>query len=158
MATNLANAINGPKSQRQLHAQSSDLAVFEQVVQRWFCAIAPGVGLEAVMLPQFWVHHARLLKKNNTIFCKAEDGAWAAELLVESDGGPEVLLKKLWYVDLDDTPAEQTATGAHVIKWCGPHALFCIVNSATNQVIKDKLYPKAVAAEFLRDNFGVKAN
>ena len=127
--------------------QSADM------VRRAWCADIPaGTTLDTVLQPHFWVHYARQLLPRDVIFADCEDGSWAAELRVMFVGPGEVRTVVYSFKEFDDDSFEADESDLHEIKWKGHILQFAIVHRKTGAVIKDHLYPKAVAVGYLRDH------
>ena len=83
------------------------------------------------------------------VFC--EDGAWEGVLRVMFVSPTDIkvnVISKVSY-DIEEQASE---TDTHAIVWKGPAVQYAVIRKDTKTVLKDHLYPKEKAYEYLRSH------
>jgi hypothetical protein len=128
------------------------LTPIEHARRELFAEIPEGVTLEDILRPEFWSHYARDFKPMDLVEAFCEDGSWEASLRVMLVTDVEVKMSLRWEVRHDKVAPEEEKTETHEIKWKGPAMRFAVVRKDTGEVIKDHLYPKSQAAQYLKNH------
>lgn len=146
--------IKAPALQPQL------LKLGEYTRNVWSVTIPPGIPVESVRAPDFWVHCAGVLKQYGKIECRAQDNAWYAELMVRKVESQAVHVWVLNYVDLTAQAAPKTAVTAddYAVTFGGPKHLWRVVRLADKQVIHTGEASEAEAADWLANYISGKVS
>ena len=150
--TNNAPLRQVPQINVRAKLDGSRLRPLEAAQRFWFADAPAGVGLETVMQPHYWAHHARVIQPDDMIRARCEDGSWAADLWVMFVDPGEVRVAVYHYVELDAPTDVSSKSDLYQIKWQGPGAQFAVVNTATGATIKNRLYPKSEALKYLQNH------
>lgn len=128
-----------------------DLAEYRTVT---FYYVPPaGVGFESLKDSSYWTHVARNLKPGNKIEVLAEDGAYWALLLVRAVGPRDASVAVLQHEELGGGLEIQGGLpSGFEVKWRGPNAMWSVVRSQDNEVIKDKMGTKEQANLYLQNH------
>lgn len=119
--------------------------------RNWQYAEIPiGVSFEDAMKPTYWAHFTKVVRPNDILELMADDGSWEAWVRVMYVGQAEVRLSKIHYVTHGDVGITEVTDQNYTVKWKGPALKFCVVNTDTNDIIKDRLYPQAEALDYLK--------
>ncbi len=111
--------------------------------------IPAGTPIETVMKPDYWAHYTRDIRPMDILWPYCEDASWEANLRVQFVSSVEVKTKLLWKVEhekADDVVESET----HEVVWKGPAVKYAVVHKDTGEVIKNRLFPKSEAHNFLR--------
>lgn len=115
-----------------------------------YAAIIPAdTPKEAVLDPHYWKHYTRDLKPSDIITCFCEDGSWEASYRVMFVSKAEVKISLRWEASHEAYEPEADSE-THEIKWVSPTNKFAVVRKDTGEVIKEGLYPKSEAYDYLR--------
>jgi len=118
---------------------------------RYDVTIPAETNPEDLLDPHYWRHYGALLKPSDILECFCDDGSWEASYRVMFVSRAEVKLSlRGEVVRHDKTPDEESDT--HEIKWGGPAVKFRIQRKDTGEVIRDGLYPKSEAYNFMRQH------
>lgn len=107
-----------------------NLNEFSQVSTRWDVMVPMGISIEALLDPAFWAHKAVKMKPMDEIRARAEDGTWAADLVVLDSSRTWVRVKVLnsWTLTTGDVSLTQASIDEvkalidqHTLVHRGPH-------------------------------------
>ena len=139
---------------KQSALNSGKVLPLEARQQGWYAQIPADIEFEEILKSAYWKHYAHMFKPDNIIRAVREDGAWAADLWVLYAEGPELKLGVYHKTDFDTGNVGAVHSDLYEVRWMGPGAKFCIINRATKQTVKDGLYPKTTAFDWLRLHLG----
>lgn len=132
--------------------QENRLREREHARRDWFADIPANTMLDDILKPAYWKHHVRVLRPMDRIEAFCEDGSWEADLRVMFVGQAEVKVAVIHKVSYHETVDEMPLSDSYDVKWKGPAAKFAVVNKATGELIKDRLYPRDAAISYLRQH------
>jgi len=137
------------KQDRRLHY--GRLTTVEHKRRELYADIPAGTAVEDILKPDYWVHYAAEIRPLDIIECFCEDGSWEASLRVFFVSTTEVKAQ-LRSKTLYNAKEEVSDSDTHEVVWKGPSNKFAVVHKGTKAVVKDGLYPKDKAFEFLREH------
>lgn len=113
-------------------------------------SVPPGVALQSVLDPAFWVHVAHRIKVHDKVEVRAQDGAWYAELMVAKVDPAAVRMWTLNYVDLraQDKTAPALLADDYFVQMGGPHR-WRVLRKADRKVLHIGEATEAAATEWL---------
>lgn len=131
------------------------LQSLESAQRMWFADIPAGLPIDAVLEPSYWTNFTKIIKPDDLIRARCEDGSWAADLWVMLVGTIEIKVSVWHFSKLDGTASPGTEDSeVYAVKWLGPGAKFAVVHRANGSIIKDRLYPKSEAYAYLQKHLG----
>ena len=120
-------------------------------VFRMYAADIPNATDRATLLdPEYWSHYASDLKPNDLVIAQSEDGDWECWLRVRFVGTAEVRMAVLFSQNYTEDKIAEDAGATHKIKWISPPKKFGVIRISDNAVVKDGMYPREQAEQFLR--------
>jgi hypothetical protein len=139
-------------SQGKLHF--GRLKEVEHVRREWFMDVPAGIMLDDVLKPGYLVNFTKNLRPLDRIEAFCEDGSWEAMLRVMFVGQTEVKTRVIYRLDTSEPGDDNVAplSETYDIIWRGPVLRFCVINTVTREIIKDHLYPRAEAMQYLRQH------
>ena len=136
------------------HLHFGKLTEKEHKARTWRAEVPSGTTLNAVMIPSYWAHYTKLIRPGDDIDVTCEDASWRALLWVMFVGTAEI--KTELFYSKDFTTAEPADTSdIYAIVWKGPVMKWAIVNKQGGAIIKDHLFPKSEAANYLRQHLNI---
>lgn len=123
-----------------------------QVYNHWVADIPHGIDPATLMEPTFWSHHARMMRSEDLVEARAEDGSWRQYFRVRFVEGQEVHLARegdlIRYVR-EEGP--ETDSGPYRTKWISPPCKWGVVNSETGERLQDKFETEEQARRYMRN-------
>lgn len=141
-----------PRGVLSSHLHFGRLQEAEHVRRHWVADIPSGMDLEAATTPSYWAHHTRTLRPNDLIEVVCEDGSWEGLLRVMFVGQTEVKVSVIYKIDHAVSEEGEEFSETHEIVWKGPKLQFAVLHKGTGNVVKDRLYPKSEAFNYLRNH------
>jgi hypothetical protein len=133
------------------YLHSGKLQPNEMVEQVWRATIPSGLTKDDVMRPEFWKHFTKKIKVSDRIHALWEDNSQELDLRVLDIIPGEIRVAVLNHYNYDDVDPSYLETESHTVKWRGA-AKWCVVNKATNEVVKEKLNSKGEAARYMKSH------
>ena len=87
----------------------------------WSVTVAPGIPVDSVKNPEFWVHCAKMVKAGDKIECHAQDNSWYAELKVAKVEPQAVHVWVVLYSDLRAQTARAQSVADFKVEFGGRH-------------------------------------
>ena len=137
-------------SQSKLHF--GRLKEIEHVRRDWFMDVPAGVVLDDVLKPGYLAHYTKTLRPLDRIEAFCEDGSWEAMLRVMFVGQVEVKTRVISVLNTVETDNVAPLSDAYDIIWRGPVLRFCLISTVSREIIKDRLYQRAEAIQYLRQH------
>ena len=122
------------------------------VRQHYVADIPSGVDLKTVLTSDYWKHVAPQLRPLDLIEAINEDGSWEAMLRVMYASPTEVKLDVIFKRERAVEAPTADKDSAYRIAWISPGAKFGVFNKDGNVPIKDHLYPKSAAYDYVKEH------
>lgn len=114
----------------QLHSAEFARTVFAAVVP-------PEDSLDVILEPEYWMHVARKLRKNDRVEVNTRDGSYFAELMVVSTGLTWVRMAVLRHIDLTKLKVKGKPKDDLYAKFGSEATQFRVLSRKSKTVIKD---------------------
>ncbi len=123
------------------------LAVAEQSRTAYFWMATTGTVIEDILTREFWQHVENQLRLNDVIDVVAADGSFdvAIRLIRKAPGFLGWRVIRDWRAEI-----VEVSDGKFAVKWMGPAAKWCIVDTATGKKLAEGLDKAAATAELQR--------
>lgn len=125
------------KPEINMRARPTNLLAFDYAVVTWHLTVPPDVGMDQIMLPEFWAHVARKLQPHHRIVVDCEDQSWSARLFVREVERVSARVAVEAYNDFDKaeggpelTPAEREE---YEVKFRGPQIKHVVIRKSDKQ-------------------------
>ena len=115
----------------------------------WSAQPEPGTTLDEMLLPEYWAHVAKTLKKGDRIDVTSADGEWFAELYVRASTDNSVLVTVLqkYVFSAPEVPADD----AFEIKHRGG-AKWSVIRKSDKRVLVENLETRGEADTWVSKN------
>jgi hypothetical protein len=111
-----------------------------------------GVFLEDILQPEYWAHVAKQLHVNDRIEVVAVDGAWYAELLVQSCSNIHAKCAVLAHKEFHKPAVKTDAKAPYYFAYRGESAKHSVMRTSDKAVVKEGFDSKAAAEDWLAKN------
>lgn len=122
----------------------------------WTVEIPAGVPIGRVVEPDFWVHLTKMLKPNDKIEARAQDGAWYAELLVDKIEPQAVRVWKVLYSDRSATAKSGAVADDFKVEFGGAHK-WRVVRLSDKEVLHKGEADETAARAWLEEHIATTA-
>lgn len=95
-----------------------------------------GVTVEDVQRKEYWAHVAHHMVPFDTIIVRAEDGSWAAFLMVQYAERNFAKVKLYQVVEFEDNQVKGDPASKFRVDWRGPHHKFSVVRLSDSDVVQ----------------------
>jgi len=121
-------------------------------------AIIPaGMALKDVLSPEFWANTARRMRQFDIIAVMPEDGAFYAELIVQTVGTGFAKVAVVLEVQLDADSEGVVTDKSVIVKWRGPSCKFGVVRTSDKMVLREGFDDKDDAERWAADHLKAMA-
>lgn len=149
------------KPEINMRARPTELVLMDYSVRRWNVTVPPDVGMDQILLPEFWAHVAvRQLRPFDFVVIFWEDGSQLAELFAREveRGGARMGVWKYKNFEEEDNVPELTpaAREQYEVKFRGPQHKYVVVRmSDRREMISGLSKLEAIKYAQQRENQGI---
>lgn len=149
------------KPEINMRARPTRMSLLNYTTNHWGLIVPPDVGMDQLMLPEFWAHVAlRQLKPFDDVRVSCEDGSWTVLLFAREVERAAARMGVIWYKNFDEAdcapeliPAESEE---YKVKWRGPQIKFVVIRLSDKQEMIRNI-SKPAAEEYVRERMKTDA-
>jgi hypothetical protein len=118
-----------------------------------YAVVLPGgVLLDTALMPEYWAHVGRQLRRHDMVRIIPEDGSYFAEALVLDAGSGFAKVKLLRRESLEETSEETGDLVTLFVKYNGPHDKWTVIRKSDGEKLKTGAAEKADAERWMSDH------
>lgn len=149
------------KPEINMRARPTNLVLLDYATRQWGLFVPPDVGMDQLLLPEFWAHVAvRQLKPFDDVRVSCEDGSWTALLFAREVERAAARMGVIWYKNFDEadcapklTPAEREE---YEVKYRGPQIKHVVIRKSDKQEMIRNITKRA-AEDYIRERMKMDA-
>ena len=119
--------------------------------QHLFIDLPAGTEPNDLLDPGYWAHYSQGVRPSDLLEVFCEDGSWEGLYRVMFVSSAEVKIVPIYVSQHGDAGAEgaSDSSDTHHVVWKGPTRKYAVARKDSGEVIKDALYPKSEAFQYM---------